>query len=133
MVSRDFMVGDMVRLPLGDNSVNEIWLENVLSLIEKGQEIIIKELLRVLKRRGRIYVIEYYTPKKIKKYLEEYDFLKDGAEIKIYSGGEMFIKMSSEGLSKDDLRKVAFHCTNMERDGVASIIDVFLAEITKNN
>jgi hypothetical protein len=132
-LSKEFVFGDMVQLPLADNSVNEIWLENVLSSIGKGQEIIIKELLRVLKRRGKVYVIEYYTPKKIKKYLEEYGFLKDGAEIKIYSGENMFDAMFFLGLSDVNYQKLTLSILNMQGRGVTSISDVFLAEITKNN
>ncbi len=132
-LERNFIQGDMVNLPLGNNSVNEIYLENVLSLVKKGKDVILRELLRVLKNGGKLYIIEYYTPYQIKKYLEDFNDVEfpSAVDIKIFSGKEMINKMEELGLSKKQLETVIWYVSAAIGYNMTTVDNVFLAEIIK--
>jgi len=134
-MERYFIKGDMSSLPLPDESVNEIWIENVLSLVKKGRRIILNELLRVLKNDGKIYLSEYYTPSELNKFLLRYKNKLENdknVRVNIFSGKNMFVKMIELGLSREDIISI-FSVANLSCSlGFTKMEDVFLMEIVKN-
>ncbi len=100
------VLADMYRaIPLKEESVDEIWLMNVIGengidgynyfeplMLRSGREvfsrpacILFQEMTRVIKNTGTIYIGEYYTPPQ-PSWLTDRDYSQFGLQKKVYMG-----------------------------------------------
>ena len=112
------IIGDLTRLPLQTESVDEAWLLNVFgeyaarrlpfySVVYKDSNnrpvlstsimIFLKETARVLKLGGKAYIGEYYTPA---AFLTEVDFKNFGLDSEVFSGDRIKDFLKRHGLDK---------------------------------
>jgi len=99
---REAKLGDLENLPLDNDSVDQMWLMNVFGGLESPPKIlpdgtrqwtlgvqgIFKELARVVKQNGKIYIGEIYPPKGEVTGLIDKDYTKFGLEKETYKGPE---------------------------------------------
>ncbi len=112
----NFAVGDLKKLPIADAIADEVWLLNVLggdfvnsperledgglryTLGSSGQ---FKEMVRVLKPGGIIYIGEWYTRLHEVDWIKEEEYGKYGLTKQIYEGDSLkdFLKQHKMSLS----------------------------------
>jgi hypothetical protein len=94
---RTFTEGDVNNLIFPDETVNEMWMENVAGDPDSGFSLeTIEELKRVLVKGGTINIFEEYTPELIIDFLEELKVESPDFDVEIYKGEKLFKYLVNE-------------------------------------
>jgi len=96
------VIGDIRELPLADDSADQIWMMNVFggfenrphhkdgkSVYNLGLNDVFKEMARVIKTKGKIYIGETYAPMRGNlEWMADEDYSEFGLEKEAYKGAE---------------------------------------------
>lgn len=99
--------GELRRLPLKNDSVDQMWLMNVFGGLKSvpqklpdgatrtiiGFAGIFEELARVVKKNGKIYIVEIYPPIGNVLWLADKDYSNCGLEKNVYKGRDEVVSL----------------------------------------